>query len=239
MSLLLMDSVAGFVDLLFPPKCLVCGAHGSVDICEICKQGFANLEPPFCQRCGVTTDGRREFCDDCHSGAGWYFAQARAAGHFSGPLRQAVLALKYREKRRLGGPLGAYLAAYLSSKPFDSIVPDIIVPVPLHRSKLRDRGFNQAQLIAQEVSKAISIPMAENILKRNRRTQPQAGLYAEARIANIRDAFSAARSPQIDGKTVLLVDDVITTMHTIDEAARVLVDAGAKSVLAVSVARGM
>lgn len=232
------ETWGGFLDILFPPKCLVCGSYGSVALCDSCRKGFAGIGAPFCDRCGVSTDGIEALCADCAAGSGWAFAQARAAGHFSGPLRKSILCLKYGGKRRLTVPLGAFLADYVQTNPFNSHAPDIIVPVPLHASRQRDRGFNQAALIAAEAGRLLDIPVAHNVLSRTRRTRPQVELHASERASNIRDAFRALESPLLRRKTVLLIDDVITTMNTVDECARVLIDAGAKEVYVVGVARG-
>jgi ComF family protein len=204
----------GLLDLVFPPKCLVCGAYGSVDVCLDCRAAFLPLEPPLCERCGVATEGARPLCADCEAGPGWSFAKARAAGHFSGPLRQAVLRLKYGDKRRVAEPLGRFLGEYLLTHPLSAELPDILVPVPLHPSRLRDRGFNQSALIAREAGKLLGVPVAENLLHRTRRTRPQAELHARERATNVRDAFAASESPVLRRARVLLIDDVLTTVQT-------------------------
>jgi len=132
----------------------------------------------------------------------------------------------------------AYLAAYLRTEPFGSDPFDLIVPVPLHRSRLRQRGFNQSALIAREVGRLLGRPVAEDLLRRVRRTRPQVELHASQRAANVRDAFAAVEAPALQRKTVLLIDDVLTTLATCEECARVLVDAGAKTVYVAGVARG-
>lgn len=228
----------GLLDLVFPPKCLVCGDYGSVDVCLACRAGFMPIEPPICERCGIATEGTRPLCSDCEEGPGWSFARARAAGHFSGPLRQAVLRLKYGDKRRIATPLGDFLGAYLLAQPLWASPPDLLIPVPLHQSRLRDRGFNQSALIAREVGRMLDVPVVENLLHRTRRTRPQAELHASERATNVRDAFAAIESPLLRRARVLLVDDVLTTMHTVDQCARVLVNAGASEVNVVGVARG-
>lgn len=228
----------GALDLVFPPRCLVCGAYGSVDVCPACRAGFLPIEPPICERCGVATEGARPLCADCEAGPGWSFARARAAAHFSGPLRQAVLRLKYGDRRRIAAPLGKYLGEFLLAHPLSPEPPDLVIPVPLHRSRLRDRGFNQSALLAREVGKALGAPVAENLLRRTRRTRPQAELHASERAGNIRDAFAALETPVLRRARVLLIDDVLTTMHTVEQCARVLVDAGAAEVYVAGVARG-
>lgn len=228
----------GLLDLVFPPKCLVCGAYGSADLCDVCRTGFAPVSPPICERCGVGVALTESLCPPCSDGPGWSFAAARAAGHFSGPLRQAILRLKYGDKRRMAAPLGRYLGEYLSANLPGPDRPDMLIPVPLHRTRLRDRGFNQSSLIAQKVGNILDIPIVDTVLSRTRHTRPQAELHAAERALNVRDAFAATESPLIRRATVLLIDDVLTTLHTVDECARVLVDAGAAKVYVAAVARG-
>lgn len=234
----LAETWEGALDLVFPPKCLLCGAYGSLDACKTCRAGFAPIAPPLCERCGVATDGMAAECGDCSDGPGWSFARARAAGHFSGTLRQAILRLKYGDKRRLAAPLGTYLGEYLAANPISAAPVDLIVPVPLHRSRMRDRGFNQSELIAREAAAILDVPAVTNLLARARRTRPQAELHASLRATNVRDAFTAAESPILRRARVLLIDDVLTTMHTVDECARALTNAGVAEVYVAAVARG-
>jgi ComF family protein len=180
----------------------------------------------------------RPLCPECEAGPGWSFARARAAGHFSGTLRQAVLRLKYGDKRRLAEPLGRYLGEFLRAQPIALEPPDLVIPVPLHGSRLRDRGFNQSALIARKVGEILATPVAEGLLRRTRRTRPQAELHASERATNVRDAFAAPEAPVLRRARVLLIDDVLTTMHTVDQCARALVDAGAAEVCVAGVARG-
>jgi competence protein ComFC len=234
----LIETWNGFLELLYPPKCGVCGRMGEHPLCATCRAGFEDLEPPVCDRCGLEVSPKGPaLCKKCEGGEVHYFTKARAAGRYCGPLRQAILNLKYGEKPQLARPLGLYLAAYLQTSPFSSAKIDLVVPVPLHGSRLRQRGFNQSGLLAQEVGKTIGLPVHEAVLRRTRRTKPQAELSASDRAANIRDAFSVADALTVQGRTVLLIDDILTTCHTVDEAARVLVNAGARVVCVAAVAR--
>src|SRR5579862_601134 len=126
---IIVETWNGLLDLLYPPKCLVCGQFGSEVVCEGCQAGFLAIAPPICDRCGMTTETATErLCAECGAGAAWSFAKARSAGRYDGPLREAILRLKYREKLRLAVPLGAYLAAYLRTAPFGPGPLDLIVP---------------------------------------------------------------------------------------------------------------
>jgi competence protein ComFC len=241
------EALAGLLDLLYPPKCQVCGVVGPHPLCTACRSSFEALPGPLCAQCGLPaahselrplSAGGAPLCPACRPGAGHHFAAARAAGGFQGPLRQAILRLKYGGRRALAEPLGAYLADFLSSNPFGDDL-DVIVPVPLHPSRLRARGFNQAALLCCQVGARLGVPVDAVCLRRVRRTRPQVTLRAGERARNVRGAFAVERPHLVDGKTVLLIDDVVTTCHTVDECARVLSDAGARRVYVASVARGL
>lgn len=236
---LVREAWSGVLDLVYPPRCLVCREYGPEAICEDCRANFQAPTPPLCDRCGDMIPARPTgLCSDCDRGT-YYFLRARAAGQYDGALRQAIVNFKYGGKRRLAQPLGRYLADFLLSRPFNQTIPEVIVPVPLHPIRLRERGFNQSTLLAAEVGRQLGVPLEEGALQRTRNTRHQAGLKEAERLRNVRDAFAAQNPGLVAGKTVLLLDDVLTTLHTADECARVLSGAGAKAVLVVGVARGL
>lgn len=234
----LRETWDGLLDLLYPPKCLVCGDLGPAPLCTLCREAFRPLLPPICRRCGLPIRDLRGLCSSCEAGAVYSFLAARAPGHFEGTLRQAILRLKYGGKQALAAPLGEYLAAFVQREPFGRVPFDLIIPVPLHPSRLRQRGFNQSALLACEVGRRLGTPFAEDGLRRVRKTRPQVELHVSERAANVRGAF-AADPARVGNKTVLLIDDVLTTLHTVNECAHVLEDAGAKRVYAAAVARGV
>ena len=156
-------------------------------------------------------------------------SRLRAIGDYDGTLRAIIHALKYDRRQSLARPL-----AGLMRRACGDILTgvDLVVPVPLHRSRLRSRGFNQAALIAR----ALSLPW-QQALRRTRATPSQTDLPAEQRHANVRDAFTLSRRARVAGLVVTLVDDVSTTGATLEACARVLRDAGAREVRAVTAAR--
>ncbi len=163
------------------------------------------------------------------------FDQALSVGYFEGPLREAIHRFKYRPCKALGRPLAAWITKNI--RPVSGV--DCIMPVPLHISRLRQRGFNQALIIAQELSKTFSIPLSYYNLSRVRPTRPQVELTGEERIKNVSGAFALRRPDEIRGRDVLLVDDVHTTGATMNECASVLKDAGASRVTALTIARAI
>ena len=149
-------------------------------------------------------------------------------------MREAVHQLKYQNLRALAVPLAGMLQEYLIASPLDV---DVLVPVPLHRKRLRERGYNQAKLLAQTLEKLINIPLVDDILVRRRHTPPQARTANVAeRTQNIADAF-ACRDNSLQGRQVLLIDDVATSGTTLDACATVLKEYGATSVWGLVMAR--
>ena len=153
-------------------------------------------------------------------------------------MRDAILRLKYGQKRRLAPPLGDFLAEFLARQEDFPRRADAIVPVPLHPSRLRERGFNQSELLALRIVPGLEMPIRTDWLRRIRRTRPQVELDADQRAANVRDAFAVPNGVDLDGTTIILLDDVLTTGHTVQECARALANSGAKAVHVVAVARG-
>ncbi|HEU4754386.1 MAG TPA: ComF family protein [Armatimonadota bacterium] len=206
----LRDLGAGFVDLLYPPRCLTCGA----------------LAEPFCGGCRSQiepVEADRELPHGIHA--------ARSAGWHEGPLRTAVLRLKFERKTALARPLGLLLAEQLESAPWK---PDALVPVPIHWLRRLERGFNQSELIAEQLSRASGVPV-HRLLRRTRYTLPQVGQSRSHRAENLRGAFALGGRDALRGARLALVDDVRTTGATLLECTAVLRAAGASRVYALTV----
>lgn len=210
---LLREFVTGAVDLLFPPRCLVCDA----------------LAPPLCQECIATltplTPAQLPNLASVQA--------AHCAGLYAGSLREAVLRLKFRRKSALAAPLGDLLAETLRAE-LGAWTPDLLVPVPIHWRRRWSRGFNQSDLLARRVQRRLGIPTTE-VLARTRYTPPQVGLTRGLRAANLQGAFTVTQPNRVAGRRVVLVDDVWTTGATLSECAHVLTAAGASAVYALTV----
>ena len=197
------------------------------------------MRGPVCPECGrqfgsaaslVSSPGHR--CRSCRERPP-HFDQALAAGCFEGPLREAIHVFKYRPLRTLGSPLGAWMAEQVRLvHPLDRVLP-----VPLHRTRLRMRGFNQALLLAAAVGRRFSIVLDHDALVRIRPTRPQVELNGAEREQNVHGAFALKRPGAVAGMRILLVDDVFTTGATLNECSRALKEAGAASVTAFTLAR--
>jgi len=225
--------------VLLAPRCVVCG--DALDrptlgpVCPACWKSILPLTPPLCDQCGDPLPTWRVVsvplarCPRCRRGRR-PLDRSRAIGLYEGALRSIVHALKYEGRRSLAKPLGAMMRTRCADVLLDA---DLAVPVPLHPSRRRERGFNQADDLARHVG----LPIAA-ALRRVRRTPPQADLPAGRRHGNVKDAFAAGKDVQlILGRVVVLIDDVSTTGATLDACALVLKERGAREVRALTAAR--
>lgn len=204
------------VDLLFPPRCAGCGRVDYV-WCEYCQERLEKTIFP--ERVQPLAP----------------LAAIAATGVHEGVIREAVQGLKYGHATILAQPLSERLVAQLNRQNWTI---DIIVPVPLHKTRLAERGYNQAQLLSEHVAEEILLPCLAEAVRRQRNTQSQVTLNAMERQTNLEDAFQA--NPQIvSGKRILLIDDVYTTGATLSACAQAILQAGAQAVygLTVTVAR--
>ncbi|HHX63577.1 MAG TPA: ComF family protein [Chloroflexi bacterium] len=220
------------LDLVYPPHCVACGQPGAW-LCTRCIQKASAYHPPVCPHCGtpVSPSGA------CHACAGPIpcLAGVRVVGPYRPPLRQAIHALKYEGMRVLAAPLGAMLATAYRTH---ALTPRLVVPVPLHPARIRQRGYNQALLLARETGRRLDLILHEKALVRRRDTPSQVGLGRSARRANVYGAFSCPAT-DVAGESLLLIDDVVTTGATLEACALPLLEAGAKAVWALVVARAL
>jgi len=212
------------LDLLFPQWCVGCGSEGEY-ICQHCRESLSFILPPICPRCGKP-QSESSLCPAC---VNWETAidGIRSPFIFRGVIRQAIHELKYRNLRALVPLLSRLLHEYLSANPLPG---DVLLPVPLHGKRLRERGYNQSALLARELGKLTGIPVDVNSLVRRSHTTPQARTTSvEERRENVAGAF-AGTAEKIKGKGVILIDDVTTSGATLNACATTLKSAGAASV---------
>lgn len=225
-----------FLNLLFPSFCPLCKkpsmSHKTAPICHECWEGIPQYQGPQCLTCGTPLPSEHSTsCGECTRSKPT-FHTARSYGLHSGILKETVNLLKFHGMKRLSKPLSEKLIR------IEMPNVDIVVPVPLHRKRLRMREYNQSALIAKHVARHLEVPIAVNTLIRIRETRPQVGLNAQERRKNIRNAFSITDDHLISGKQVLLLDDVYTTGATVRECSRILRKAGARDIFVITLTHG-
>jgi ComF family protein len=231
-----------FLDLLFPPLCHACKSFvanaGELFICADCLGRISFLESPLCTTCGApfaTESGIDHLCGACLVHRPLHLC--RSATILSGPVQDLIHRFKYGYKVHLSQPLGM-LTVHALAAFHKQAGADLVIPVPLHRKRLRQRGFNQSQLIGAVLAKQWQLPLEIGNLQRIRWTEPQITLDASERVTNVAGAFAVKDGKRLAGKKVLLVDDVLTTGSTMRACVEPLVEAGVAAVFAVTVARG-
>ena len=230
-------------DLFYPRQCQICASTDRCErfafLCDSCFEGVSRIQPPWCDRCGLPFPDASTFSGECAncSEITLHFDRALGIVRFNGVARIAIHSLKYSRQTYWTRALQAWFVegATALSEPEDF---DLILPVPLHPWRERNRGFNQAWFLAQSLSKLWKIPTSRNALVRVRATETQTHLDRVERLQNLKDAFKVKTPRDISGKRILLVDDVLTTGATTSECSRVLKKAGAISILVFTLARG-
>jgi len=237
-----MSLFSTLLDLVYPRFCVVCGkavGQGQGYVCWDCISGFDVITKPFCSLCGDPVEGMIEheyLCSSCGRRKP-NFEMARSAVRYRGSVRAVLHSLKYGKMIFLGRDLFPFLSACVTTH-YSKVCLDAVTFVPLYPKKERERTFNQAGLLAKRLAGNLDLPLLSNCMKRIRYTMTQTDLDASHRRANVRGAFSAVNEKWLEGRNLLLVDDVMTTGATVDECAGVLKEAGAAGVFVVTVARG-
>ncbi|GAB4419785.1 MAG: ComF family protein [Anaerolineales bacterium] len=219
------------LDLIFPPACGGCEKTG-VRWCATCQKNVPKIEKPFCVVCGLPQI-QKTVCVRCENRRPAYKV-LRSWAAFDSPVREALHKLKYRRDMALGEALSAQMAGFLLELDWPL---DVLVPVPLGRKRMKERGYNQVAMIAMPLAEKLNLEYAPRMLARVRETKSQVGLSAEERLKNVGGAFQA--STEIAGKVVLLVDDVATTGATLSSGAEALYASGAADVYAFTAARAL
>lgn len=225
----LIRAAGPLLDLIFPRTCAGCGQEGTY-LCSKCEAAIPRLTGPLCRSCAAP--GGQSPCAWCRA-ADQPFNGITAPYRWTGVVRDMVYSLKYGNARALAPRLSGLMAAHLSER---AIAADIIVPVPLHPSRERERGYNQSELLALGVSRCSGLPVVSSALARTRNTPPQVSMSTpDERRHNVVGAFEC--TDDVAGRRVLLIDDVVTTGATVAECSAQLRAVGAASIWALSLAR--
>lgn len=230
------------LDLIYPTRqqCPLCAGHSpDKSFCQPCRQLLASFaQETICSFCGsfikyqTHSFKRVALCYDCRSGTR-SFDLARSVGPYEGSLREAVHRLKYRGMKGLAHPLGLLMAETALREPAYSCT-QILVPVPLYPRREKQRGFNQALLLARELEEPLQATVWERVLVKMRETPPQTGLSRPEREKNLLNSFAVTQPEIVRGKVVTIVDDVFTTGTTVTILSQILRQAGAAKVLVIT-----
>lgn len=218
------------IDLVYPPTCIGCGEINQ-RLCSTCLREIQFIEGDLCPICGEPSNKGR-ICSSCRANPP-YYRNLRGIAHYSGPVRESIIKLKYESDYGLAEELAKLLIAGIKKLDWDI---HLVTSVPLNKTKIRERGYNQADLLARPIAYAFSIPFRPDAIFRIKNTRSQVGLSSSDRIENLKDAFRAD-SGIVKNKNVLIVDDVTTTGTTINECARAMVASGAVNVYGMTLAR--
>ncbi len=224
----------GISDFIYPPVCLLC-QKGLADapfhacLCSFCTQTIELNHPPFCGKCSANlSDAGQTVCSRCRRQE-LYFDRAWSICLYNEAVRRLIHLFKYGQKIGLRREFSRLILDFTQAYRIDLSVYDYVVPIPLHSARLRERGYNQAHLLAEAIARQTAAPLNTG-LRRIRHTPYQASRSQKERWTNISDAFKIKHPLQFSKRRVLLVDDLMTTGATVSEAARLLKEAGAARV---------
>lgn len=223
-----------------PAQCLVCALPSNNKlICHYCEKKILT-QRTYCKHCALALPTSSDYCGDCLA-KNYLFEQIHALGDYNNPLAALVKQLKYQQRLIAGELLGALLVTSLLQRYSEDQLSqfDFLLAVPLHSKKLRQRGFNQAQIICDHIHQQLGIPMITNQITRCKQTQPQEGLSIKKRALNLDAAFShkeIATQP-LAGKNIVIIDDVVTTGATINSLCKLLKKIGVNSITVFCISR--
>lgn len=232
-----------FIDFILPPRCISCSKSMQQDIgvCSDCFKRIDFISAPFCKKCGMPLENTNQknnkkiLCGACIKNKNEIFRMQRFAIKYNDMSKNMILGFKFLDKTENAKIFAKWL--HFAAKDIYEEGIDIIIPVPLHFKRLIKRKYNQSALLAKELSKISNIKVEYSALKRAKNNRPQVEFSGRARKQNVKNVFTISNSNKIEGKRILLVDDVYTTGSTMKECAKSLKKVGAKSVDFITIAR--
>lgn len=233
------DKFLKVVDLIYPPRCPVCNEIVAISdggVCPGCKGKFHYVEEPYCLKCGKPIiDDEEEYCDDCKNKR-HYYEEGRACFIYDEYMKESIYRFKYNKKQEYATYYGKeiYKRLYRIIKTWGA---DALIPVPIHKERMKKRGYNQAELIANQLSKLTKIPVKNHILERKNSTKALKNLGAIERENNLKKAF-IVKENVVKLRTVIIVDDIYTTGSTVDAISSCLHDAGVEKVYFITLCIG-
>lgn len=243
--MIVRTAIDALASILFPAPCRICEetllTASPIPICATCFESFERLTGPACQRCGrpfvspVAMEAQQPLCFACRRGL-YAFDSARSFGRYNESLGDAILLLKREKLTPLGNWFAQRLAEIVTREP-ETLAADVVVPVPLHPARQRERGYNQAESIARPLAKRLHLSLGSYLLMRVKPRPDKLLLTKRERWESVRGAYALRQGVRVDKLRILLVDDVLTTGATLDACSRALRRAGAARVAGLTVAR--
>jgi len=240
---MLRQLAKGLKELIYPECCPACGLKKAPDkppkfICASCRERLAMNLPPFCLSCGRHLEGasvEKNICPAC-LGAKFNFDRAFSPCRYEDTIKKLIRDFKYTGDDYLGEGLGKIMNQFIKEYNLPIAEMDFIIPVPLYKSRLREREFNQAQILSDQIGREFNKMVLPRVLMRTKATKTQAELGHEERLLNMENSFRVIRPELVRGRNLLLIDDVLTTGATADQAAASLKEAGARRVTLLTLA---
>lgn len=236
-----MSLWADIISIFLPPRCIKCGTVLVHDdgLCPECFNEINFISAPYCQKCGqpleTVPSSSKMLCASCLKKVKTPFRLSRSAVHYDEASKPLLLSFKFHDKTDNARTLAKWLN--LAGQDIWKEGADLIVPIPLHYTRLMKRRYNQSGLLAAELSKLTGLPVDYASVARHKKTRPQVEFSGHERVKNVKGVFSVKCPEKIKGKRIVLIDDVMTTGSTLKECALVLRKAGAKSVDTLTVAK--
>ena len=228
------------LDLIYPPKCMICDDIIQIKepkwICKSCVGILEYVSEPICEKCGVPTEEEKSLCTSCVN-KDFSFCRNYSPYEYEGAVRAIIHKFKYGNNPQFGKGFAKLIVDKYGKEFFSEI--DILIGVPMHKKKIRKRGFNQADILATEIGKLTGVESSKKVLIRKKNTKAQSSLTPRARRNNLKDAFEVNKNIDIKSKNIMIVDDIYTTGSTLEACSAILLKNGAKVVngLTLSVVR--
>lgn len=233
--------LTNLINAFLPPRCIKCGTILAEDggLCPECFNEINFISAPYCDKCGhpfeTAPSSKKMLCGRCLKKTKTPFRLSRSAAHYDEASKNLLLSFKFLDKTDNAKTLAKWLK--MAGKDIWGEGVDLIIPIPLHYTRLIKRRYNQSGLLAAELTKLVDIPVDYTSVVRHKKTRPQVEFSGHERVKNVKGVFSIKHPEKITGKRVVLIDDVMTTGSTLKECALALKSAGAKSVDTLTVAR--
>lgn len=229
------------LNIIVPQTCLYCKKDQRYDykfpLCENCLKELEPIKFPYCQKCGIELKSGGALCYNCKKDkVKRYFSFSRSVFKFNPVLREAIHTFKYSGYKNIGRWLGSLMAEkFIEYKELEGF--DFLIPVPISLRKKRERGFNQSEILAFEISKKTGLSVLSDVVVKIKDTKSQVGLSQNERENNLEGSFSCINHDKIKGKKIIIVDDVATTLSTLNEVSKVLKKSGVKEIACYTLAR--